>query len=185
MNISKIAWCIRALIYKIVIKKVGFPSYIGKPVYLANPRNISLGTRCRIYPGLRAEIVDANSFLTIGNNVSIGQNFHVVSYGDNLTIEDDVTISGNVLISNCAHMYKNIGQHILEQPLIKEKTSIGKGCFIGFGVVIQAGTILGKQCIVGANSVVKGYFPDNCVIAGVPARIIKKYDDNTKTWRKV
>ena len=50
--------------------------------------------------------------------------------------------------------------------------------------MIQAGTILGKQCIVGANSVVRGTFPDYCVIVGAPARIVKRYDEPSKQWRK-
>lgn len=43
---------------------------------------------------------------------------------------------------------------------------------------------IGKGCVVGANSVVCGCFPDYCVIAGSPARTIKKYDFNSKKWVK-
>lgn len=53
------------------------------------------------------------------------------------------------------------------------------------GVAIQAGTILGEQCIVGANSVVRGTFPDYCVIAGVPAKIIKIYNKESGEWVRV
>ncbi|SUB83276.1 Maltose O-acetyltransferase [Pragia fontium] len=42
------------------------------------------------------------------------------------------------------------------------------------GVVILAGANIGKGCIVGANSIVKGSFPDNCLIAGIPAKVIKR-----------
>jgi acetyltransferase-like isoleucine patch superfamily enzyme len=64
------------------------------------------------------------------------------------------------------------------------KNMTGKNCFIGYGSVIQAGTILGKQCIVGANSVVRGIFPDYSVIVGAPARIVKRYDTKSKEWKK-
>lgn len=67
---------------------------------------------------------------------------------------------------------------------IKE-TKIGENCFIGIGVAIQAGTILGKQCVVGSNSVVRGEFPDYCVIVGAPARIVKKYNFETQRWEKI
>jgi len=53
------------------------------------------------------------------------------------------------------------------------------------GVAIQAGTVLGKQCIVGANSVVRGVFPDYSVIAGVPARIIKRFNFDKNKWEKI
>lgn len=44
---------------------------------------------------------------------------------------------------------------------------------MGYGVAIQAGTHLGKHCVVGTHSVVKGNFPDYCVLVGCPARVIK------------
>ena len=53
------------------------------------------------------------------------------------------------------------------------------------GACIQAGTVLGKQCVVGANAVVRGTYPDYCVIVGVPARVIKKYNPETGKWEKV
>jgi lipopolysaccharide O-acetyltransferase len=46
------------------------------------------------------------------------------------------------------------------------------------------GTIIGNGVVVGANSVVRGSIPENTVIAGVPAKIIKKYNHETKLWEK-
>ena len=53
------------------------------------------------------------------------------------------------------------------------------------GAAIMPGTVLGKQCVVGANSVVKGTFPDYCVIVGSPAKIVKKYNQQTHIWEKI
>ena len=185
MDVAKLFWGIRAVLYKLRFGSIGAPSYIGRPTYISSYKKVFLGKRCRVYPGLRAELVGGNARITVGDNVSIGQNFHVVSYNDNLNIGNDVTISGNVLITNCDHDYKKINVHILEQELIYQKTEIGDGCFIGYGAVVQAGTILGKQCIVGANSVVCGKFPDYSVIVGAPAHIVKMYNSETDEWRKV
>ncbi len=183
--LKKIIWGIRALLYSIIYRNIEMPSYIGKPIYISNSRNVKFGKRCRVYPGIRAELIGNAASVKIGDNVSIGQNFHVVSDKETLKIGNDVTISGNVLITNCDHSYEEIGMHILDQELILQHTEIGDGCFIGYGAVIQAGTVLGKQCIVGANAVVQGTFDDYSVIAGVPARTIKKYDKKTKKWIKV
>lgn len=182
MNVNKMFWGVRALFYKLKFEQIKMPSYIGKPTYISNGYGINCGKRVRIYPGLRVEIVNKDSKIYIGNNVSIGQNVHMVSYNDSLVINDDVTISGNVLITNCDHEYKNIGISILAQQLITKKTVIGKGTFIGYGAIIQAGTILGEHCVVGANSVVRGEFPDYCVIVGSPAKIIKKYNIKNEKW---
>lgn len=53
---------------------------------------------------------------------------------------------------------------------------IGKNCFIGCNSIILKGTVLGDGCVVGAGAVVAGKFEDNCVIAGNPARVIKRID---------
>ena len=128
--------------------------------------------------------VHGSGQISIQDNVSIGQNFHITSKDLNLIIGKDTTISGNVFITNIDHEYQEIDKHIMNQKYIVSETIIGENCFIGFGVGIQAGTILGKQCVVGANSVVKGVFPDYCVIAGVPAKIIKRYNSISQVWEK-
>lgn len=69
--------------------------------------------------------------------------------------------------------------------MIVRETSIGDGCFIGYGAAIQAGTKLGQHCVVGASAVVRGKFPDYCVIVGNPAHVVKKYNLETRSWEKV
>lgn len=184
MRISKILWGIRAIIYKVKLGSIGLPSYIGRPLYIEKFKNLSCGKRVRIYPGLRFE-TSKNGKINIGSNVSIGQNVHLVSYKEILNIGDDVTISGNVLITNCDHSYRDINKSVLEQELIFNNTQIGDGCFIGYGAIIQAGTILGKHCVVGANSVVRGTFPEYSVIVGAPAKVVKKFNFEKLIWEKV
>lgn len=185
MSIAKYFWSLRAIVYKLKLKKIGLPSYIGKPIYISNGRNITLGKRVRIYPGMRAEIVNKNSFLSIGNNVSIGQNFHVVSFNDILSIGDNTTIAGNVFITNCDHDYQENKDSVLDAKILGNKTIIGESCFIGNNVSILAGSKIGNHCVIGTNSVVKGNFDDYSVIVGIPAKVIKKFDTNSKEWRKV
>ena len=120
--------------------------------------------------------------IRICENVSIGQHFHITCAERELTIGANTTISGNVFVTNIDHEYKKLGIHILKQPHLVSETHVGENCFIGYGAAIQAGTVLGRQCVVGANSVVRGVFPDYCVIVGAPARIVKRYDPVRKGW---
>ena len=172
MTIRKIFWGFRAFIYGL-FTTYKMPGYIGKPIYISNLKKMFFGKRVRIYPGLRAEIIKDTGSIEIGENTSIGQNFHIVSNNEKLVIGKNVVISGNVFITNCDHSYDKKDIHIFDQELVTKHTEIGDNCFIGYGAVIQAGTILGKQCIVGANAVVRGKFKDYSVIAGAPAKVIK------------
>ena len=185
MNIVKGFWFMRTLFVKCFYGSIGKHSYIGKPVYIQNPKKIFIGDKVRIYPGMRAELVENSASIKIGDNTSIGQNFHIVSYNNELLIGKNTTISANVFISDVDHTYSETGVHVLDQKLRYRSTEIGENCFIGYGAVILPGTKLGKQCIVGANAVVKGEFPDYCVIIGCPAKIVKIYNSETQKWEKV
>lgn len=179
----KIFWIIRGLLYKPFFGAYGFPSYIGKPIFIGNFRRIFIGNKVRIYPGSRMEVLNNKSSIVFEDNLSIGQNLHIIS-GGKLLIKENTTISANVFITNIDHEYQEINQHILDQPHAIKETIVGENCFIGYGVVVQAGTVLGKQCIVGSNSVVRGVFPDYSVIVGAPAKIIKRYNLQNNTWQK-
>lgn len=181
----RIFWLLRGFFYSAFFGRFGTLSYLGKPVFIKGFKRIFIDQKVRIFPGSRLEVVDSNSSILICCNTSIGQNLHIVSgEGRQIKIGSNTTISANVFITNVNHTYYKIDKHILAQPLQGLDTQIGENCFIGYGAVIQAGTILGKQCIVGSNSVVKGEFPDYSVVAGVPAKVIKKYDSLQKVWRK-
>ncbi|MOA07508.1 Serine acetyltransferase [compost metagenome] len=180
--IFKLAWATRAIIYKIFFGKFAIPGYIGPPTFLLGTRKIFLMKRVRIFPGLRAE-VHRQGKLVIHENVTIGQDFHVTCISE-LNIRSGTIISGNVMITDIDHEYRNVNLSVIDQPYIPSRTDIGENCFIGMGVRIQAGTVLGKGCVIGANSVVRGTFPDYSVIVGSPGRIVKRYNKTTEMWER-
>ena len=168
--------------YKIFFKNIGNKTKIIKPILIENPQNISIGDNVLIRNNARIESI-GNGQVVIGDNVSFEQSLHLISI-NSVFIGNYVTISFNVMITDVDHEYDDLNVDILSQRLISQKTSLGDYCFIGAGAKIQAGTVLGKQCIVGANAVVRGIFPDYCVIVGAPAKIVKRYDSTQKIWRR-
>lgn len=56
---------------------------------------------------------------------------------------------------------------------IHKDTHIGKRCFIGANAIIMCGVTIGDEVIVGSNAIVTKDVPDNCIVAGNPAKIIK------------
>lgn len=179
--IFRYIWFLKTLFIRFLIPNIGPFSYVGGVIYVYGGWNVKIGNRVRIHPGLRIE-THYGGVITIDRNVAIQQNFHITSARENLIIGANTTILGNVFITNIDHDYKTISQHILDQEYVVKTTRIGENCYIGYGAAIQAGTILGKQCIIGANSVVRGVFPDYCVIVGAPAKIVKRYNVETKEW---
>lgn len=95
---------------------------------------------------------------------------------------DDINIGKNVLVGGNCKIIDNDFHPLLASQRINQKVddmkkrpiNIGDGCFIGVNSIILKGTILGKNCVVGAGSVVSGIYPDNVIIAGNPAKIIKE-----------
>lgn len=184
MHPIKFVWALRGLVYKIFLGKIGKLTYIGKPTFIEGGKQIFIGNKVRIFPGIRMEAIGSGK-IVIGDNTAIEQNVHITSMDSELRIGKGTTIAANAFITNLDHEYTEKDKSVMEQGHIIRNTEIGENCFIGYGVAIQAGTILGKQCIVGTNSVVRGTFPDYCVIVGSPAKIVKKYDPNTKEWIRV
>ena len=69
-----------------------------------------------------------------------------------------------------------------KQPLIHLPISIGRGCWIGQNVTVLPGVTLGDNVIVGAGSIVTSSFPSNVIIAGSPAKVIKRFNFEQKKW---
>lgn len=184
MTFSKFFWVIRLFIYSIYYKAIKFPGYLGCPIFTFGFNKVKFGKYVRILPNSRFEVHSEDGYIHIHDNVSIGQNFHVTSKGP-LNICSGTVINGNVSITNIDHEYSDITKSVSQQPFIVKETYISENCYIGFGVVIQAGTRLGIHSVVGANSVVRGHYPDYCVLVGAPAKIIKIYDHEKKIWIRV
>lgn len=193
MAIKKIVKVIYRFFLKIIggmgWKSFGLGSFIHRPDRLIGKKYISIGenvsilyhSRMEVYPG----ITDEEPELVFEDGVSVEQNFHCIVTG-NLIIGSHTTISANVFLSDCNHDYTKIGIDVLDQKLIHRDTSIGSNCFVGFGAVILPGAHLGRQCIVGANSVVMpGNYGDFVVLAGSPAKVVKKLNMKTLEWEKV
>jgi acetyltransferase-like isoleucine patch superfamily enzyme len=53
---------------------------------------------------------------------------------------------------------------------------IGAGSWIGHGAMILPGTSIGRNVVVGAGSVVRGKIEDHCVVAGAPARVVRRLE---------
>ena len=111
----------------------------------------------------------------IGNNVGLGEKCHYGCAGG-IEIGDNTIVGIYVTMHSENHTFSNINRPIREQGVNHKGIKIGKNCWIGAKAIILDGSVVGDGCIVAAGAVVTGKFPDNCIIGGVPAKIIKYRD---------
>lgn len=117
-----------------------------------------------------------------GGHIYIGANVGIT--GSTIYSLSSITLGDNVLIGSGCKIVDNDFHPLEPEKRINQKDceikrspiSIGENSFIGMNSIILKGTTIGKNCIIGAGSVVHGSFPDNVVIAGNPARIIKNIE---------
>lgn len=170
---------------------IGRGSAIYKPLLISNPGKIFIKDFVSIRGGARLEVISGKtntaSRLTIGNNVNIEQNVHIVC-GSRIEIGDNVSITGNVAIVDVIHPYDDISDHSKIGSRIQcegNYVEIGDNVFIGFGAIIMPNVKIGKNSVIGAHSVINHDVPEYSVAAGNPAKIVKKYCFATKNWKKI
>lgn len=113
--------------------------------------------------------------LCIGKNFSMQQNCHIGCI-ERIDIGDNVLLGSKVYITDHYHgeiSSTSLALSPIERPLWSKPIKIGNNVWIGDNVCIMPGVELGENVIVGANAVVTHSFPENTVIAGVPAKVIR------------
>lgn len=116
----------------------------------------------------------ADAEICIGNNVGISG--ATIYARKSIKIGDNTLIGGNVkILDNDFHPVEiearnaDIKEKIGVKPVV-----IGENCFVGCNAIILKGTEIGDGCVIGAGAVVSGKFDSNCIIAGNPAKVVKK-----------
>lgn len=195
----KYGWMlIRGLIFSLGNDKIASKIFVGRNVKVKEKKNLSLGNNCKLHDKV---YIDALSTVGVylGSNVVLGRGTRIectgglasigkgVKIGDRTTfgndcyfgaaggieIGDDVVAGQFIRFHSENHNYNDLETLIRMQGVTHKGIVIGNNCWIGAGAVFLDGAKLGNGCVVGANSVITKEFPDNCVIAGIPAKIIK------------
>lgn len=134
--------------------------------------NVSMGFHTHIE--LTGSLRLLGQGMRIGNNVGLGSHGHYGSGAGFVEIGNDTIFGNYVSIHPENHNYKDKNMPIRLQGVnSKGGVKIGNNCWIGAKVTILDGTVIGDNCIVAAGAVVTGHFPNDVIIGGVPAKVIK------------
>ena len=146
---------------------IRFPFDIRGKKYIKYGKNFTTGTGCRI---------EAYKFFSDSPEMIIG---------------NDVLIASKVYISDINHGNYSGENHSFPEEKAKNREIFSKpvkiceNVWIGENAIILPGIEIGKNSVIGAGSVVTKNVPENCIVAGNPARIIKKYNFDNKKWEKI
>lgn len=206
MYISRVSWLLRrglsacvsgyekirrlfALLSLSVELDAGRHVVVEFPRKISNPKYIKIGNNVRIGPGSFINAVmlsDGESLkIQIGDGVVATSTLQIHS-ARSVIISDGVLFGANVFISDFTHEYSTPIKAYSFQGYAKPlPVHLGEGVWVGQNVVILPGVSVGDFSIIGANSVVITSIPPRSIAAGVPAKVLKTWSNETSSWVQV
>lgn len=185
---EKIQNAIYLIFSKCSIRKsrlIRLPITIRGKKYIDFGNELTTGRYCRIEVNGKHD----KRIIVFGDRVNIGDMVRI-SASESIVIGNDVLIGSRVTIVDNSHGFyfgdKQSSPNIPpnERPLSTKPVIIKDNVWVGEGAVIQKGVTIGKGSIVAANTVITKNVPDNCLVGGIPASIIKKFDTELLTWQR-
>ncbi len=150
----------------------------SNPKYINIGNKVNIGSNCRItvsteFNGIKTKTITKTK-IKIGNNVDIGSG-SFISANNDIQIGNHVIMAPSVFITDHDHGFLNINKNIHKQPLTENgHTKICDNVFLGIKCSVLKNVTIGNHSVVGANSVVTKDVPPYSIVAGNPAKIIKK-----------
>src|SRR3954451_17970 len=131
------------------------------------------GTKIRVHEGT----------CEIGAKSVLGQECTISAF-QHVSIGRECVIADRVMLIDFDHGVVEVERPIRLQGIYKRDVRVGSNCWIGYGACILRGTTIGDNCIVGTSSVVTKDVPDNAVVAGAPARLLRmRAEPETLRWQ--
>jgi acetyltransferase-like isoleucine patch superfamily enzyme len=120
--------------------------------------------------------------ISIGAKTVLGQECTLSAY-QHVSIGRECVIADRVMLIDFDHGMVEVDRPIRLQGIYKRDVRVGNNVWIGYGACILRGVTVGDNAVIGTNAVVTRDVPDNAVVAGVPARVIRMRDEpKTLRW---
>ncbi|MCW2621621.1 MAG: putative sugar acetyltransferase [Frankiales bacterium] len=140
------------------------PIVLGRPVIDAT--DLVAGDDFKVWSGHRKTLISGWGRLRFGDRVFVNNGTVIIAV-EEIVVGDDVAFANEVMVVDS-------DSHGVEgQPHRQAPVRIGNGCWIGNRAMILPGVTLGSRVLVAAGAVVTKDVPDDCLVAGNPARIVR------------
>ncbi len=148
------------------------------PLFLGKRVQLQVGKRGRVNFGRWVWIGDGSKLrchegqITVGSKTVMGQDCTLSAY-QNVTIGQECIIADHVMMIDFDHSVVDVDRSIRSQGIYKRDVAVGSNVWIGHGAMILRGVTVGDNSIIGAGAVVTKDVPENAVVGGVPARVLR------------
>ncbi len=176
-------------VLSMAVESMGEKSTIIPPLRFSNLHLMRIGRNVTIHTGCWMQALsmvsdDGSPKIILEDGVGIGMN-STISAAVRIHIGRQVFTARNIYISDHGHEFRDVNVPIADQSISEPApVTIKDFSWLGQNVVVLPGVTIGKHSTIGANSVVNKDIPDYCVAAGVPARVIRRYNPATDQWAR-
>jgi len=149
-------------------------------------KNVKLGNFVNLYGCDIGDDTKIGAFVEIQKHAQIGRRCKISSHTficEGVTIEDHVFIGHSVTFINDSYPRATTptGKVQTDKDWKVEATLVRKGASIGSGATILSNVVIGENAIVGAGSIVTRDVPANAIVAGNPARLLRRLATDTRS----
>ena len=141
------------------------PVVFGKPIVDAT--DLEVGDDFKVWSGPRVTLISGWGKMRFGDRC-------FVNVGTTIIAVEEIVVGDDVAFANDVYVMDSDSHGVEGRPHKQAPVRIGDGCWIGTRAIILPGVTLGKRVLVAAGSVVTRDVPDDCLVAGNPARVVRE-----------